>query len=156
MQSPLGVNVGSVGGFWGGVSSEMFGMPIHMNAGQPFARSFAPSRAENARTTPLSWFAAILHILGVRPDAQVAPSIVRSNAVDMVDVSIWPVSRGYQICEAMRQILPLENANAKMSALSGRASSNTPRLYITYVDFPCDNTGQRVVVKNFPDFFCKG
>lgn len=149
-------HVGSVRFLGACKGSDMDRFPIHMNAGQPFARTRAPCSAKQAGAATLPGPAPILHIVGSVSDTEIDPTIVGTNAVNVVNVPTWPLAADDQKRESMGEIEAPHHSYTKVSARTSWASGDSSGFDVAYVDLPRDYAGFLVVVKKPAHLFGKG
>lgn len=143
MQSALCFNVNSMSFFGGVKSPKEFGFPIDAYFGLPAASIRFDAKESAPVICPRISF--VLHIDGLRNVAQVVNSVVRSVAVNVINVSVRPFAMNVEPNKSMSE--SCVTVNHKLKVASRWITGNLSSQGLPFGNFPAKDASLWVVGK---------
>ena len=147
---PTSILIGETSLFRRVKQTQTNGFVINLDLGQPTLIFCA-----HARVTAfvVAAFVAVMRVLNVSRFAQIAKTIIRSIAINVVDLMRWPCVRYIQPSQTMRKVKHIIKPNYDIPVFHSATNFSALRAPTPF-DAPCKHSRFRIVVDKITDAIC--
>lgn len=145
MQSTLGSKVGLMGFFRGCKTAITSHHPINLKMRRP--PTMVLMNPEKTRSVAFLGFPLVHHVLGASDNSEVDHSVVRPNAIDVIDIAVRMDAMGVEPGKSVGRIRFIPNLDSRIPLPINRPGNISNLHRVNGPNLPAENSRVLVVVK---------